>query len=174
MMSLALLMTFSTCDPFNKAVHIKLGVSFILIWETDRQSGHVMPISVCVRVCILGNVISLELNVKNLTLAQIFLTKHEIFMSNSLFTLYFISATRQVHVSNWKPEDVQTNFLLSFCNETENLLASDLCLHLPLQTNPPFSESWELVGVEGRVVCDAGHGSQRTHHISSSHMTGDE
>lgn len=37
-MSLALLMTFSTCDPFNKSVHIKPCVLFIL---TLGKSEHV-------------------------------------------------------------------------------------------------------------------------------------
>ena len=44
-MSLALLMTFSTCDPFNKSVHIKASVLFVLILgDKLAKSGHVMHI----------------------------------------------------------------------------------------------------------------------------------
>ena len=44
MMSLALLMTFSTCDPFNKSVHIKPLFSLVHA-NLGNKRGHVMCVS---------------------------------------------------------------------------------------------------------------------------------
>lgn len=173
MMSLALLMTFSTCDPFNKSVHIIHSCSESRWYWFGKQAGtlNTWCTSDCVRV---RNVDSLGERMGRI---------HQVFCCSRFFIStegrqsdenQFIYNLLSIFLSESRSGLVKTRIPSSSLTrlERDNQLASDVkcCSFLSPQTIPPFLTAWEpLCQRRGmHCGCEGGHGSQRTHRISST------
>lgn len=146
MMSLALLMTFSTCDPFNKSVHIIHSCSESRSYWFGKQAGtlNTWCTSECVRV---RNVDSLGERMGRI---------HQVFCCSHFFIStegrqsdenQFIYNLLSIFLSESRSELVKTRIPSSSLTrlERDNRLASDVkcCSFLSPQTIPPFSTAWE-------------------------------
>lgn len=137
MMSLALLMTFSTCDPFNKSVHILLWLLFVLILDADWCSEHVVYVTFSPWFLHSGNLISWEQNVKNFPnlstlcyLTFLFQQIDNTVIKTSLFTTHNLSCDKGISIFNSRRENisrlVKTHIASDWLTEWGNQLASDV------------------------------------------------